>query len=59
MSVKIYTKTRHHKTDKNTYLARMYGVIEAPIHEMLKAYPNEFSFLRHESKRSLRAKKGT
>ena len=32
----------------------MYGVIEGPIHHMLKHFPNEFNFIRHESKRSLR-----
>ena len=37
-------------------IPKMYGVIEAPISKMMKAYPDEFSFMRHETKRSLRAK---
>ena len=37
-----------------TYIPKMYGVIEGPIQQMLKSYPNEFTFIRHESKRSLR-----
>ena len=53
--IKIYTKTKHHKV-KNSYIAEMYGVIEGPIHDMLKTFPDEFKFVRHESKRSLRAK---
>ena len=39
MSIKIFTRTRHFKSNK-TYIPKMYGVIEGPI--------------RHESKRSLR-----
>ena len=54
MTIKIYTKTKHFKTKQNTYLPKMYGVIEGPIHQMLKSYPNDFCFIRHESKRSLR-----
>ena len=54
MTIKIYTKTKHHKSKQHTYIARMYGVIEGPIHHMLKHFPNEFDFIRHESKRSLR-----
>ena len=54
MTIKIYTKTKHFKTKQHTYLPKMYGVIEGPIHQMLKSYPNDFCFIRHESKRSLR-----
>ena len=54
MAIKIYTKTKHHKSKQHTYIAKMYGVIEGPIHHMLKHFPNEFDFIRHESKRSLR-----
>ena len=32
-----------------------YGVIEAPLYKMMKAYPREFSFLQHETRRSLDA----
>jgi hypothetical protein len=53
MSIKIFTRTRHFKSNK-TYIPKMYGVIEGPIQQMLKSYPNEFTFIRHESKRSLR-----
>ena len=53
MSIKIFTRTKHQKL-KNKYIAKMYGVIEGPVHQMLKYFPNEFSFIRHESKRSLR-----
>ena len=31
----------------------MWGVIEAPVNKMLKAYPDEFKFIRHETRRSL------
>ena len=54
MSIKIYTKTKHFKSG-NTYNAKMYGVIEGPVHQMLLNFPKEFEFIRHESKRSLRA----
>jgi|TARA_R100001224_G_scaffold107048_1_gene82119 hypothetical protein len=29
----------------------MMGVIEAPITKMMKAYPDEFKFMRHQTKR--------
>ncbi len=32
-----------------------YGVIEAPLYKMMKAYPREFSFLQHETRRTLDA----
>ena len=54
MAIKIYTKTKHHKSKQHTYIPRMYGVIEGPIHHMLKHFPKEFMFIKHESKRSLR-----
>ena len=59
MSIKIYTKTKHFKTKKNTYVPKMWGVIEGPVHQMMRYFPKEFAFIRHESKRSLRAPKGT
>ena len=37
-SVKIFTKTKHVKVN-NTYNAKLYGVIEGPINQMLKYYP--------------------
>ena len=54
--VKIFTRTKHQKVN-NTYNPKIYGVIEGPIHQMLKAYPKEFRFVRHESTRSLRPSK--
>ena len=49
MSVKIYTKTKHQKV-KNTYVQKMYGVIEGPVHLMMRYFPKEFSFMRHQNK---------
>ena len=57
MAIKIYTKTKHHLSKQHKYIAKMYGVIEGPIHHMLKHFPNEFDFIRHESTRSLRPSK--
>jgi hypothetical protein len=54
MAIKIYTKTKHHKSKQHTYIPKMYGVIEGPIHQMLLQFPKQFEFVRHESKRSLR-----
>ena len=50
MSIKIYTKTKHFKTKKNTYSPKMWGVIEGPIHLMMRDFSKEFAFIRHESK---------
>ena len=52
MSIKIYTKTKHHKVN-DKYIAKMYGV----VHQMMLSYPKEFEFIRHESTRSLRPSK--
>ena len=51
--LKIYTRTAHDQKD-GKYLPKMLGVIEGPVNKMIKAYPKEFSFMRHETKRSLR-----
>tara|TARA_Y100000385_G_scaffold204007_1_gene211371 strand:- start:119 stop:238 length:120 start_codon:yes stop_codon:yes gene_type:complete len=32
----------------------MLGVIEGPVNKMMKAYTDEFSFMRHQTKRDLR-----
>jgi len=53
--LKIYTRTTHEKKD-GVYVPKMLGVIEGPINKMIKAYPKEFSFMRHETKRSLRTR---
>ena len=50
--IRIYTRTLK---DKGDY--KMYGVIEAPIHKMLKAFPHEFRFLKHETRREHDAKR--
>ena len=57
--LKFYTRTTHEKVGP-TYIPKMLGVIEAPINKMIKAYPEEFSFMRHQTKRDLRpSEKGT
>lgn len=38
----------------------MLGVIEGPVNKMIKAYPDEFSFMRHQTMRDQRpSKEGT
>jgi hypothetical protein len=56
--LKIYTKTTHEKTN-GKYVPKMLGVIEGSVNKMMKAYPEEFSFMRHETTRSLRPSKIT
>ena len=56
MTINIYTKTVRQKV-KNGYIEKLYGVIEGPIHHMMKHFPNEFGFMRHETKSDLRKKK--
>jgi len=51
--LKTYTKTTYEKKD-GRYLPKMLGVIEGSVNKMIKAYPKEFKFMRHETKRSLR-----
>ena len=46
--INIYTKTVTEGKER-----QMWGVIEAPGNKMLKAYPDEFKFIRHETRRSL------
>ena len=36
----------------------MFGVIEGSVNKILKAYPSEFSFIRHETKRDKQISKG-
>ena len=52
--LKVYTKTI---MDGRT--PKMYGVIEGSVNKMMKAYPEEFSFMRHQTTRSLRPSKVT
>ena len=51
--IKIYTKTTYEKMN-GKYIPKMLGVIEAPVTKMMKAYPSEFSFMRHQTKRDKR-----
>ena len=51
--LKTYTKTTNEKTN-GRYIPKMLGVIEGPLNKMIKAYPQEFSFMRHQTKRDLR-----
>ena len=50
--VKVYTETVTEGGNRE-----MWGVIEAPIHKMLKAFPDEFRFMKHETRRSLDGKR--
>ena len=38
-------------------IPKMHGVIEGPVNKMIKAYSEEFSFMRHKTTRSLRPSK--
>jgi len=49
-NIKVYTKMYKEKR-KDIW----YGVIEAPLYKMMKAYPREYSFLQHETRRALDA----
>jgi len=51
--LKFYTRTAYEKKD-GKYYPKMLGCIEGPVDKMIKAYPKDFSFMRHETKRSLR-----
>jgi len=55
--IKIYTKTRFEKSN-GKYISKMLGVIEAPVIKMIKAYPSEFKFMRHQTMRDQRPSKG-
>ena len=56
---KIYGLKVYTKTIMDGRIPKMYGVIEGPVNKMMKAYPEEFSFMRHETTRSLRPSKKT
>ena len=58
MTYKIYGLKIYTKTIMDGRVPKMYGVIEGPVNKMIKAYSEEFNFMRHETKRSLRAKGG-
>ena len=44
-------KYGHFEEFGGKYVPEMIGVIEAPINKMMKAYPDEFSFMRHTTRR--------
>jgi len=49
-NIKVYTKL--YKENRKPV---WYGVLEAPLNKMMKAYPREFNFLKFETRRSLDA----
>ena len=51
---KIFTKKKRNSPNDS---GKIVGVIEGPADKMITAYPKEFAFMRHETKRSLRNKK--
>jgi len=55
--LKIYTKTIFEKSNEK-YIPKMLGVIEGSVNKMIKAYPEEFSFMRHQTMRDQRPSKG-
>lgn len=55
-AVDIYTRTIKEKIN-GSYHYKMIGIIEAPINKMMKAYPEEFSFMRHKTRREERPSK--
>ncbi len=56
MDQKVWGLNIYTKTVKDGKHEKIIGVIEGSVTKMMKAYPDEFSFMRHETKRSLRAK---
>ena len=56
-SYKIYGLKVYTKTIMDGRIPKMCGVIEGSVNKMMKAYPDEFSFMRHETTRSLRPSK--
>ena len=54
MTYKIYGLKVYTKTIMDGRIPKIMGVIEGPVNKMMKAYPEEFSFMQHETKRSLR-----
>ena len=54
--LKFYTKTIITEV-KGIKIPKMLGVIEGPVNKMIKAYPDEFSFMRHQTMRDQRPSK--
>ena len=57
MDQKVWALNIYTKTVKDGKHEKMIGVIEAPIKKMIKAYPDEFSFMRHQAMRDQRHSK--
>ena len=58
MTYKIYGLKVYTKTIMDGRVPKMYGVIEGPVNKMMKAYPDKFSFMKHQTTRDLRPSKG-
>ena len=58
MTYKIYGLKVYTKTIMDGRVPKMYGVIEGPVNKMMKAYPDKFSFMKHQTMRDLRPSKG-
>ena len=54
--LKFYTKTVIEDV-KGVKVPKMLGVIEGPVNKMIRAYANEFSFMRHQTMRDQRPSK--
>ena len=54
--LKIYTRTTHARKN-GVYDPKMLGGIEGPVGKMIRAYPKEFGFIRHQTTRSIRPSK--
>ena len=52
--LKFYTKTIITEV-KGIKIPKMLGVIEGPVNKMIKAYPDEFSFMRQQKVSKLKA----
>ena len=54
--MKFYTKTVIEDV-KGVKVPKMLGVIEGPVNKMIRAYADEFSFMRHQTMRDQRPSK--
>jgi|TARA_R110000824_G_scaffold51634_1_gene143840 hypothetical protein len=54
---KIYGLKVYTKTVMDGKIPKMYGVIEGEVNKMMNAYPDKFSFMKHQTTRSLRPSK--
>ena len=58
MTYKIYGLKVYTKTIMDGRVPKMYGGIEGPVNKMMKAYPDKFSFMKHQTMRDQRSSKG-